>query len=129
MLGDRRPLTPEDFQHKSLDAEQVVLVLDHVLREFDAMRHWERDDLYARCKRLADHLGLKIRDFLFPLFVAISGRGVSLPLFDSLIFLGPDLSRMRLRDALAMLGASKKQGKRLEKQYRQFLAIVEAATS
>ncbi len=98
------------------------MVLDHALREFDAMRHWERDDLFARCKALADGLDLKIREFLFPLFVAISGRAVSLPLFDSLVFLGPDLTRMRIRDALAVLGVSKKEGKRLEKRYQEFLA-------
>ena len=63
---------------------------------------------------------LKIRDFLKPLFVALSGRSVSLPLFDSMVFLGPDLTRMRLREALKALGVSKKQAKRLEKQHREY---------
>jgi len=119
LLGDRRALVEDDFEHKSLSREQVVQILDHALREFDAMRHWERDDLFERSKALADSLQLKIRDFLFPLFIAISGRTVALPLFDSLIFLGPDLTRIRIRDALNVLGVSKKQMKRLDKQYRQ----------
>ena len=76
LLGDRRALVEADFEHKSLSREQVVQILDHALREFDAMRHWERDDLFERCKALADSLQLKIRDFLFPLFIAISGRTV-----------------------------------------------------
>jgi hypothetical protein len=42
---------------------------------------------------------------------------VSLPLFDSLMFLGPDLSRARVRDALAVMGVSKKRGKQLDKDY------------
>ena len=129
LLGDRRQVVADDFAHKSLSTEQVVLILDHTLREFDASRHWVRDELHGICKRLADHLGFKIRDFLFPLFVAISGRPVSLPLFDSLVVLGPDLSRMRLRNALEVLGVSKKQGKRLEKQYREYLAAQASPTS
>ena len=67
-------------------------------------------------------MDLKIRDFLLPLFMAISGRDVSLPLFDSMVFLGADVTRVRLREALAAVGVSKKQAKRLEKQHREFLA-------
>jgi glutamyl-tRNA synthetase len=120
LLGDRRALTAADFEHKSLSGEQIVQILDYSLREFDAMRHWERDDLHQRCQALADSMQLKMRDFLFPLFIAVSGRPVALPLFDSLKFLGPDVTRIRMRDALSVLGVSKKQAKRLEKQYRQY---------
>jgi glutamyl-tRNA synthetase len=65
-------------------------------------------------------MDLKIRDFLFPLFIAISGRTVALPLFDSMIFLGPDITRIRIREALNTLGVSKKQAKRLERAYRDY---------
>ena len=54
---------------------------------FDRKRSWQRDDLYESIKALAEQCDLKLREFLFPLFIAISGREVSLPLFDSLIFL------------------------------------------
>jgi glutamyl-tRNA synthetase len=127
LLGDRAPIEPSDFEAGRADLELQVQVLDHVSREFDALRHWERDALFGICKRLADHLGLKIRDFLHPLFIALSGRTVSLPLFDSMIFLGPDITRIRIREALAVLGVSKKQAKRLEKDYRAYLAAVEEA--
>jgi glutamyl-tRNA synthetase len=52
--------------------------------------------------------------------MAISGRTVSLPLFDSMIFLGPDITRIRIREALSTLGVSKKQAKRLERAYRDY---------
>ena len=55
-----------------------------------------------------------------PVFVAVSGRAVSLPLFDSMVFLGSDITRMRLREALTALGVSGKQRKRLEKSYRLY---------
>ncbi|MGD8833073.1 MAG: glutamate--tRNA ligase [Pseudomonadales bacterium] len=121
LLGERAPLTLEHFQAGKLDLDTQTQILDHVSRAFDALRHWERDALFSICQDLANHLDLKIRDFLFPLFIAISGRTVSLPLFDSMLFLGPDLTRIRIRDALSVLGVSKKQNKRLEKAYRDYL--------
>ncbi len=122
LLGDRRPLAAADFASDRLTAEQTAQILDHVSRELDAMRHWERQALFDTCQALAKWMDLKIRDFLGPLFMAISGRAVSLPLFDSMVFLGPDLTRNRIREALDVIGVSKKQAKRLEKQHREFLA-------
>ena len=115
LLGARRPLTAEDFAHKQLDREQVVKVLHHTLAMFDLKRSWQRDDLYESIKALAERCDMKLRAFLFPLFIAISGREVSLPLFDSLVFLGPDIARGRLRDALETLAISGKERKRLDK--------------
>jgi glutamyl-tRNA synthetase len=120
LLGDREPLTREHFEAGKTDLETQVQILDHVGREFDALREWQRDALFQICQDLAGHLELKIREFLFPLFMAISGRTVSLPLFDSMIFLGPDITRIRIREALSTLGVSKKQAKRLERAYRDY---------
>lgn len=120
LVGDRAPLTTEHFHAGKADLETQTLVLDHISREFDSLRNWERDALFQICQNLADHLELKIRDFLFPLFIAVSGRTVALPLFDSMVFLGPDITRIRIREALGVLGVSKKQAKRLERAYRDY---------
>jgi len=39
-----------------------------------------------------------------------------------MVLLGPDLTRVRIREGLAALGVSGKQAKRLEKQYRDYQA-------
>ena len=119
LVGARKSLTVDDFSHKSIQRDQVVMVLHHTLAAFDLLRNWRRDDLFNLCQKLAEVLQLKFRDYLFPLFVAISGRGVSLPLFDSLTFLGADLSRARLRDALEAIGVSGKERKRLDKSFAE----------
>ena len=75
--------------------------------------------MFEELKALSEAMDLKFRDFLFPLFVAISGRDVSLPLFDSLAFLGPDLSQSRIRTAIdALGGVSKKERRRLELEFK-----------
>ena len=65
---------------------------------------------------------LKLKNMLPLFFQIISGRGVSLPLFDAMEILGQDLVRIRLRKALELLstegaGLSKKALKTFEKEY------------
>ena len=75
--------------------------------------------LYQAFESLAKTLDIKLKDFLFPFFVALSGQGTALPLFDSMVIMGPDMVRARIRRALTIIGLpSKKQAKKLEKEYR-----------
>ena len=117
MVGARKPLEVEDFAHKSLHRDDMVRVIHHTLAAFDQERHWQRELIFNACKQLAQATDMKFRDFLFPLFVAISGRAVSLPLFDSFMYLGPDISRHRLREVLELFEVSGKERKRLDKSY------------
>jgi glutamyl-tRNA synthetase len=129
LVGERRPVAVADFDHKQLSVDDVRRILQFALWWFDEVRDWERDGLHAGLQALATAMGFKIRDFLFPLFVAISGQSVSLPLFDSMTILGGDLTRMRLRDALGVLGApSKKQSKQWEREFRGLVDTLGGAT-
>ena len=127
LLGNVPTPCEADFEHKSLQRSDVLKILHHTLAAFDEMREWQRDALFELCQRLAAALELKMRDFLFPLFIATSGRAVSLPLFDSWIFMGTDLARARLRAAIDALGVSNKELKRLEKEYQTFRSARNAA--
>ena len=118
LLGDRAALDESDFAQLRLGVEDCLRVLDHVGRRLDDQNGWDRDSLQAATRSLADAMGLAMRDFLAPLFVAITGRAVALPLFDSMAYLGRDMVRSRLASALAALGGvSKKKAKRLERAY------------
>jgi glutamyl-tRNA synthetase len=117
LLGARSELGAEDFAHKTLETGDVTTILHHALMAFDRLRSWERDEVFDLCQTLAQACGFKFRDFLFPLFVAVSGRPVALPLFDSFVFLGSDLTRARIRQALDDLQVSGKAKKKLEKDF------------
>ena len=120
LLGEPSEITADSFSVTGLEADVIVERLQYVTWRLDALREWTREALVAEHTRLAGELDLKIRELLAPLFVALSGRAVSLPLYDSMVQLGPDLTRARLRRALEALGGvSKKQAKRLEKRYRE----------
>ncbi len=119
LIGDRRPVTIADFAHKDLSQDDVKRVLQFVVWQLDEVREWERDALQTCLQQLAVRMGIKIRDFLFPLFVAISGQAVALPLYDSMAVLGSDLTRMRIRDSIDVLGGvSNKLSKKWEKEFR-----------
>lgn len=120
LLGDRAALAEGDFAPLRLGADDCKRILDHVGRRLDEQNEWDRDSLQSAIRSLAEAMGFPMRDFLAPLFVAVAGRSVALPLFDSMAYLGRDMVRTRLQSALAALGGvSKKAAKRLERAYAE----------
>ncbi|HWK53016.1 MAG TPA: glutamate--tRNA ligase [Hyphomicrobiales bacterium] len=110
----------ESFAHKSLDTETQLKILQFVAWKLEEIKDWQRDAIEAALVALAEALGIKIRDFLFPLFIAIAGTAVSTSVIDSIAILGLDMTRARLRHAMTVLGGvSGKQQKKLEKDYAQ----------
>ncbi|WP_347331829.1 glutamate--tRNA ligase [Marinimicrobium locisalis] len=111
-------LTEAHFTGNKMELDEQKRVLQFALWRLEALRHWERDAIFAELKALADATETKVKDFLAPLFVAISGTTASFSVMDAMVLLGPDLSRARLRQALEVLGGvGKKQLKKLEKAY------------
>lgn len=107
------------FEHNSIAREEMVVWLQLLLWTLEARQVWQRDGLFEDAKTLADGLEVKIRDFLFPVFIAITGSTASFSVVDAMAVIGPDLTRARLRHAIELLGGvSKKQTKKLEKQFR-----------
>jgi len=112
-------LTPGSFSGSKADAEMLVKLLQFTAWRMEEVPVWHRDRLEQALMELAESMGMKIRDFLYPLFIAITGTAVSVSVIDAMAILGLDLTRARLRHALAVLGGiSGKQQKILEKEYQ-----------
>ncbi len=108
----------ESFEHKVLSQDDSKKVLQFIAWRVEELAAWHRDRIEQALIQLAESLGFKIRDFLFPVFIAIAGSSVSTSVIDSMAVLGLDITRARLRHAIAILGGvSKKQLKILEKEY------------
>lgn len=109
----------EPFADIKIDDDQLKEVLQFGLWRLEALKTWQRDDIFAVLKELAGQLDIKLKDFLAPLFIAISGTTASFSVMDSMVLLGPDMSRARVRHALnAKYGEfGKKVLKKLEKRY------------
>ncbi len=112
-------INKESFEHLNIEKDKLLTILQFCSWQLDTQQDWQRDALYQSLSTLSETMNIKLRDFLKPLFIAISGSNVSPPLFDLMATIGADLSRSRLRHAISILGGvSKKQLKRLEKDYK-----------
>ena len=105
-----------------LSPDQPAKLLKIAEWELEKASPWDRHTLSSIFQKIAETEEMKLKQLMPLCFVAMSGTPVSLPLFDGLALLGPDLTRMRLRRALEILGKSgnglsKKGLKSLEKDY------------
>ncbi len=127
LLAGRLPLTASLFDEIKLDAETRVKVLQFASWRLEQLQTWDKDAIFAALKQLADGLGIKMKDFVAPIFIAISGSLTSFSVVDAMALLGPDMSRVRIREALELLGGvSKKAAKQLEKDYAALVAPASA---
>ncbi len=112
-------ISAESFAASKQSEDELKRSLQFALWVLEAQQDWQSASLQSALKALAEAMDIKIRDLLGPLFVAVSGRPISPPLFDSMAILGADMTRARVRHALnALGGVSKKLAKRLESEYR-----------
>lgn len=119
-LSGMLPLTPASFAVSNLEEEELLTLLQCAAWRLEALTDWQRDAIFAEIKSLAEGLGIKLKDFMPPLFIAIAGTASSISVVDSMEVLGPDMSRARLRHAVEVLGGvGKKRLKKLEKRYQQ----------
>ncbi|SFX05953.1 glutamate--tRNA ligase [Marinospirillum alkaliphilum] len=116
-------LQKSDFLALGMEEEALVELLQFLVWEMDALRDWNKDGIMACVKALSEQAGLKMKAYLQPVFLAVSGSTSSTSVLDAMVILGPDMSRARLRHALDLVtegGVSKKQAKKLEKAYQLF---------
>lgn len=106
-------LVPEDeFTLDPGDAAKTLLPetrpqLLAALSALSALPRWDAASVQAALRSaLVDRLRLKPRHAFTPLYVAVTGRRVAPPLFDSIALLGRERTLARLHAALAALPAS-----------------------
>ncbi len=122
MLGDELALDTDSFSACELDAQALREVLQLCIWKLETLRiSWERETIFAALRGLAGDLDIELRDFLVPLFIALTGSRASFSIADVLELLGPDLGLYRLHSALELLGGlSRKKTKALEKRFLAF---------
>ncbi|HEU0077229.1 MAG TPA: glutamate--tRNA ligase [Longimicrobiaceae bacterium] len=116
-LSDLEPLTGFFFRglldipaevlvFAKLERERVLQLFDAVVARVDPLVEWNRDTAHAAVNGAAEELGMKLRDALKPLYVALTGKPSGVPLFDAMDILGKDLCRARIRHARATLAST-----------------------
>ncbi len=120
MVSGKLPITPDSFTGLKLENEIHLKILQFSLWRLEALSDWNKEAIFSEFKALADALDIKMKDFVAPIFVSVSGSTASISVTDAMELIGSDLSRARLREAIEVLGGvgNKKVLKRFEKEYQ-----------
>ena len=89
----------EAFRIKKLDQVLALTYLKDLIKELGKERPVTLEAIKHLCSRLAEKNELQIGPAFMLLRVAVMGEQESLPLFEVMEFLGPDLTAKRLKDA------------------------------
>jgi glutamyl-tRNA synthetase len=95
-----RPAIDPRAAEKWLGTEESKRVLGVLASRLEALDPWTPDAIKGCVQGTIAELGLHRRKGPKPIFVAISGSEVSLPLFESIWLLGPQEAVARLRSAI-----------------------------
>ncbi|GAA4860788.1 glutamate--tRNA ligase [Saccharopolyspora rosea] len=92
---------PEEASAQKALGEDAKPVLEAAVTALAALPEWTAADIEKALKdSVVDGLGIKPRKAFAPVRVAVTGRTVSPPLYESMELLGRDTSLRRLRNAL-----------------------------
>ncbi|MEV4625457.1 glutamate--tRNA ligase [Micromonospora sp. NPDC049523] len=96
------PLIDEAAWAKTMKEGSAEL-LDAAIAAFDALETWDTEPLKTTLEQVGAERGLKLGKTQAPVRVAVTGRTVGLPLFESLTVLGRERTLARLRGARVRL--------------------------
>ncbi len=117
-----REVSPDadELVPKKRTPEEAVEMLQTAIWTLDALLDWNREQIEAAIRSVADYWEWPVRDVTVPLTAALAGSRVGPPLFDTVLLLGQDTVRMRLLQAMNALGGlSKKRTAKLEKEWKK----------
>jgi len=104
---DLRPVL-KDLRLKNRTRKDTIEVLTTFLEDIEKdkrARGFAKEDLEAFAREFCERSGWKAKELFTLLRLAATGRTASPPLFDTLVTLGKDRFRLRLREAIDALKA------------------------
>lgn len=98
-------LTPELLVPKNCTSELTAYLLQTTIWSLDEREDWSGKSLEIASHEIADTFGIHYKKILIPIyFASIMGKLQGPPLFDSITLLGKDRVRVRLMQAIELLG-------------------------
>ena len=77
------------------------------MASFEDLKCWQRSDIESVFRSVSEKLGVKLRDFTKPFYIAMYGTPQGLPVFDGIAILGRDIVRQRIRKSLEIINLMK----------------------
>jgi glutamyl-tRNA synthetase len=100
------PSIDEDSWEKAIGRDEVAPLILHDAEVAYTDCQWTRDELHRVTATIGDRHGKALGKAQAPIRVAVTGRRIGPPLFESLEVLGRDETLRRIGAALARVGAA-----------------------
>lgn len=110
-----------DLCPSNISQEKASYILQALLWHLDEHEDWGKIGIEKGAHAVAEVFNVHLKKVIIPLlYVAITGKKMGLPLFASFEILGKDRARVRLMQAIELLGGiSKKKSEVLAKAWQQ----------
>jgi glutamyl-tRNA synthetase len=95
---------PQELVGEKMTAAQSAVALRRSADALATLSDFDRDSIESSLRALSDGLGLKIRQLLHVVRVAVTGTKVSPPLFEAMAILGRQRTLARLAEAERVIG-------------------------
>ena len=100
LMLEEPPIDDKSWEKAIANNEKAAGILRSAIEAYETAT-WSKDDLYDATLKLSESHGLKLGKAQAPIRVAVSGRSVGPPLFESLALLTREETLRRLRLALS----------------------------
>lgn len=98
-------VTPELLMPKNTTPEQIAAILQGTIWSLDEQEDWTGSGLEKACHTVAETFGAHLKKVVIhTLYAAIMAKHQGPPLFESVTLLGKDRTRVRLMQAIEILG-------------------------
>lgn len=97
---------PELFVPKKMDMAQTLAILKTGMETLREVETFDAPTLEAAFRADTERAGVKVGPWLQPFRVAITGKTVAPPLFESMVVLGRDETILRIQNGIAALEAA-----------------------
>ncbi|MBT7374910.1 MAG: glutamate--tRNA ligase, partial [Porticoccaceae bacterium] len=84
LVSGMLPISADDLKSAGMEEDQLIEVLQFALWRLESLQQWNRDNIFNALKAIADAMGIKLKPFLAPLFIAIAGSSASISVMDSM---------------------------------------------
>ncbi len=99
---DYAPVQDQLVPKKRMAAE-TAQILDQLTEELDGVRNWSPETLEPLIRAFCERVGWSTKEVFMTLRLVVTGRKASPPLFETMVVLGRERCRRRLRQALELI--------------------------
>lgn len=97
-------LKKEDFKVIALKKKLQIKVLKHLWLQLEYIEKWDKQNILYKVKQVSNQLQMKMKTIIAPIFIAINGRLISTSVINTIVILGKDITRIRIKQAIKLIG-------------------------